>query len=66
MKLSVDVTVKDTSGKEVYRDPVVMKGLSVTPVPSTPRSHVWERADTIRSATFTPRKPGEYEVSITA
>ncbi len=66
VKFSTEIIVKDESGKEVYRDPVVRKCLSVTPVPSTPRNHVWERTGTIRSGTFTLQEPGEYEASITA
>ena len=66
VRFSVEIAVKDASGKEVYRDPVVMKGLSVTPVASTPRNHIWDRTGTIRSGTFTLQEPGEYEVSITA
>jgi len=60
-----DITVKDTSGKEVYRDPPSGGRLSVTPAPSTPRNHIWEHAQTIRSKTFTLKDAGEYKVTIT-
>lgn len=66
VEFSTEIIVKDESGKEVYRNPVVRKCLSVTPVPSTPRNHVWECTGTIRSETFALPEPGEYEASIIA